>query len=275
MKLSLVVFCITVGLCFGPEIAFEGFMSTTTSAWKAGIAPGATYPKLEGIEQADVCVVGAGIAGLTTAYLLANAGRKVIVLERGEVGSGETSLTSAHLSNLPDSKYSDLVKKHGVEVLRKVAESHTAAIRTIETIAGTEEIECDFQRVPGYLVLAEGDVEDTLEREFRDASGSGLPVAQVGTVPLVRSANQPALRFPNQAQFHPMRYLNGLAAACVKRGVRIFGGSNAEAIDPGKPATVRMPNGAAVHAGAVVEASNSPFAQTVTMHTKQMRIERM
>ena len=241
---------------------------STTSVWQASV-PAKPYPALDGIEHADVCIVGAGIAGLTTAYLLATAGQNVVILERAQVGGGETSLTSAHLSNLPDFKYSDLVKKHGIEVLRKVAESHTAAIRTIEHIVGKEYIDCSFQRVPGYLVPAEAGAEDILEREFRDASGAGLPVARVDTVPLLRAPNQLALRFPNQAQFHPMRYLNALAASCEKRGVRIFCGTNVEGIDPGKSATVRVPNGAMVRANAVVEASNSPFAQTVTMHTKQ------
>jgi glycine/D-amino acid oxidase-like deaminating enzyme/nitrite reductase/ring-hydroxylating ferredoxin subunit len=248
-------------------IASPGFMSTT-SVWQAGL-PASSRPQLTGTKQADVCVVGAGIAGLTTAYLLAKAGQTVVVLERADIGGGETSLTSAHLSNLPDFKYSDLVKMHGIDVLRKVAESHTAAIRSIENIVETENIVCGFQRVPGYLMPSQKDEEDTLEREFRDASGAGLPVMKVDTVPLVRVPDRPALRFPNQAQFHPMRYLTALAKICEMRGVRIYGSTQAESIDPGNPATVKTSNGAMVRAMVVVQASNAPFAHTLTMHTKQ------
>ena len=87
--------------------------------------------------EADVCVVGAGIAGLTTAYQLACEGRKVVVLDDGPVAGGQTQRTSAHLSNAIDDRYVEIEKVHGEEGARLAAESHTAAIDRIEAIAQT------------------------------------------------------------------------------------------------------------------------------------------
>src|SRR6187431_2627440 len=92
----------------------------------------------------DVCVVGAGIAGMTTAYLLASEGESVVVLDDGPIGGGMTGRTTAHLVNALDDRYFDLEKLHGEKGARLAAESHTAAIDLIERIISKEKIDCDF-----------------------------------------------------------------------------------------------------------------------------------
>src|SRR5688572_19772880 len=118
----------------------------TQSIWMTA-AEGPRRPPLDRHAEADVCVVGAGIAGLTTAYLLARAGQSVIVLDDGEIGSGETSRTTAHLVNALDERYSRLERLHGAEGARLAADSHTNAIDTIETIVRDERIDCEFERL--------------------------------------------------------------------------------------------------------------------------------
>jgi len=122
----------------------------TTSLW---MVKGATpaQPPLTDHTFADVCVIGAGIAGMTTAYLLTQAGRAVVVLEDGPVGGGQTQRTTAHLSNAIDDRYDAIERIHGREGARLAAESHTAAIDCIEAIVREEGIECDFERLDGYL----------------------------------------------------------------------------------------------------------------------------
>ena len=93
---------------------------------------------LAGDTRTEVCVVGAGIAGITTAYLLARAGRQVVVLDDGPVGGGETGRTTAHLSNALDDRYVELERMHGQVGARLAAASHTAAIQVIETIIREE-----------------------------------------------------------------------------------------------------------------------------------------
>src|SRR5688500_13999424 len=129
-------------------------MTHHISAWAAtGGLP--VRPALSGDHSADVCVVGAGIAGLSTAYHLAIAGKSVVVLDDGPVAGGMTQMTTGHLSNMFDDRYFELEKLHGREAARLAAESHTAAIARIEMIVNKEAIDCDFARLDGYLFLAE------------------------------------------------------------------------------------------------------------------------
>src|SRR3954467_15814427 len=115
----------------------------STSVWMATASVPEQQP-LGADTQADVCVVGAGIAGLTTAYLLARAGKSVVVLDDGPIGGGQTQRTTAHLSNAIDDRYVETERLHGKEGARLAAESHSAAIDRIEAIVGEEGIDCDF-----------------------------------------------------------------------------------------------------------------------------------
>jgi FAD dependent oxidoreductase len=122
----------------------------------------------------EVVVIGAGIAGLTTAHLLQREGRQVLVLDDGPVGSGETSRTTAHLSNAIDDRFSEMERIHGMDGSRLAAESHGAAIDRIEAIIRDEGIDCDFKRIDGYLILAEGCPVDLIDNELAAAHRAGL-----------------------------------------------------------------------------------------------------
>ena len=123
-----------------------------------------SIPALDKSIDADVCVVGAGIAGMTTAYLLAREGKSVVVLDKGQIGSGETAYTTAHLSNVIDAGYREIERLHGAKGARLVAQSHTAAIAQIESIVAEEKIDCDFERLDGYLFSPDGDSQKSSKR---------------------------------------------------------------------------------------------------------------
>jgi glycine/D-amino acid oxidase-like deaminating enzyme/nitrite reductase/ring-hydroxylating ferredoxin subunit len=217
---------------------------------------------------ADVCVVGAGIAGLTTAYLLTQVGKSVVVLDDGAIGSGMTGVTTAHLTNAIDDLYFEIERLHGEHGARLAADSHGAAIDGIETIIRRESIACDFARVDGYLFLSPEHGEDVLDRELAAARRAGLnSVTKISRAPLVFDTG-PCLRFPNQGQFHPLKYLAGLAQAIEKAGSRIYTGTHAQRIAGGKPAAVTTER-ATVTADAVVVATNTPVNDLVVIHTKQ------
>lgn len=226
-------------------------------------------PPLTKNEQADVCIVGAGIAGLTTAYLLAASGKEVVVIDDGRIASGETHHTTAHLVNALDDRYFELERLHGATGARFAAESHTAAIDTIESIVAHEGIHCDFVRTDGYLFVPGGEPADILDRELAATRRAGLDVSRVEHVPLDFYEFGPALRFSNQAQFHPLKYLKGVAAAISKGGGRIYGDTHATRIADGKPARVEVAGGLHIDAAAVVVATNTPINDRVTIHTKQ------
>jgi glycine/D-amino acid oxidase-like deaminating enzyme/nitrite reductase/ring-hydroxylating ferredoxin subunit len=225
-------------------------------------------PRLEGNQHVEVCVVGAGIAGLTTAYLLTQAGKSVAVLDDGPLAGGITQMTSAHLVNMMDDRYFELEHLHGREAARLAADSHTAAIGRIESIVAAEGIDCDFERVDGYLFLAEGDKAETLEKEIAAAQRAGLDVSMAARAPFGSFDTGPCLRFPRQGQFHPLKYLAGIAQAILRDGGRIYTSTHAEHIEGGSPALVYA-NTHVVTADAVVVATNVPVNDRVAIHTKQ------
>lgn len=217
---------------------------------------------------ADVCIVGAGIAGLTTAYLLTQVGKSVVVLDDGRIGSGMTAVTTAHLANALDDRYFHLEHLHGERGARLVAESHTAAIDRIDAIVARERIACDFTRLDGYLFCAPGHGEEELDRELAAAHRAGLNnVARISRAPTPWDAGA-CLRFPNQGQLHPLKYLAGLASAIERGGGRIYSGTHADAITGGEPGTVTTRRGT-VTAQHLVVATNVPVNDLVVIHTKQ------
>ncbi|HEU4352427.1 MAG TPA: FAD-dependent oxidoreductase [Burkholderiales bacterium] len=238
------------------------------SVWAASAALPQFSPVQENI-HVDVCIVGAGISGLTTAYLLARAGRRVTVLDDGPVGGGITQMTTAHITNQLDDRYFELEKLRGREAARLAADSHSAAIDRIETIVRQEAIDCDFTRLDGYLFLAEGDTRQTLERELEAAHRAGLDAVELlERAPYASFDSGPCLRFPNQGQFHPLKYLARLAQAIVHEGGRVFTGSHADEIEGGVPALVHVGK-SVLTADAVVVATNAPVNDRVAINTKQ------
>lgn len=220
--------------------------------------------------SADVCIVGAGIAGMTTAYFLARQGRSVIVLDDGPVGGGETGRTTAHLSNALDERFYNLENLFGQRGARQAAESHTAAIDTIEEITRAEEIECDFERLDGYLFVPPDCSIDELEREIEAAHRAGLyGVEWVARAPIEDFDTGRCLRFPNQAQFHPLKYLAGLARAFVRDGGRIHTLTHADEMRGGRPARVKTRNGPSVSAEALVLATNTPVNDVLQMSARE------
>ncbi len=237
------------------------------SLWQS-TADTLSLPALAGDASADVCIVGAGIAGLSVAYELTLEGRSVIVLDHSPIGAGMTGRTSAHLSNALDDRYEKLERVLGADDARLAAESHTGAIDRIAVIAATEHIPCAFERVDGYLFAPPGDESGYLAREYQAARRAGLRVQWVPRAPFPAFETGDALRFPEQGQFHPLRYLTGLADAIQRRGGRIFTGTHVDSMEGGRGAIAVTARGV-VSARHLVIATNTPVNNRFIIHTKQ------
>ena len=243
-------------------------VGTTASVWTDTQPP--ELELLEGDHQTDVCVVGAGIAGLTVAYMLSRMGTPVTVLEDGSVGGGESGRTTAHLATALDDRYFELEKVRGKGVARLAAESHASAINTIESIVDREGIICEFERLDGFLFLPPARSTRTLKRELDAAHRAGLKdVEMVDRAPITTFDTGPCLRFPNQAQFHPMKYLTGLVQAIQRKGGRILTRAHVVGVEGGSPVRISTKSGYTVTANAAVVATNSPITDKVAIHTKQ------
>ena len=243
-------------------------MPKSTSLWLDTAGTFTTEPLTSDLAP-DVCVVGAGIAGLTTAYLIANEGHSVVVIDAGRVGGGETSMTTAHLSYVLDATFKEILRLHGPDGARLACESHRMAIDRIETICREERIECAFERVAGYLFLAQGHKERELADEMEAARAVGANVTSEANASVAGFKSGPCLHFVDQAQFHPLLYLRGLADAIQRRGGRIFSDTKAVSAEGGPNARVRTAKGHSITPGSIVVATNSPFNDLVTIHTKQ------
>jgi glycine/D-amino acid oxidase-like deaminating enzyme/nitrite reductase/ring-hydroxylating ferredoxin subunit len=222
-------------------------------------------------DEVEICIVGGGIAGLTTAYLLAQSGRQVAVVDDGLIGGGETCRTTAHLSNAIDDRIYRIEKWHGEDKAKLAVEAHTRAIDTIETIAREENIDCDFFRVDGYLFKADDGGEDDLTDEHDAARRCGIDVDWVDTH-FGRS-----LRFPRQGQFHVFKYLCGLAAAIQRSGGRLVSNTRVTEWTSGASPSIKTSRGD-IRAQRLVLATNYPvmskmFAELPAYRTYAIGLE--
>lgn len=219
--------------------------------------------------RAEVCVVGAGVAGLTTACLLAQAGKHVVVVDARQLGRGETGLSTAHLASALDDRFQTLERTHGRAATRLAVESHAMAIDWIERLALTEEHGCGFRRVDGWLFLDAKHGPRELLRERAAALRAGVDVEWADRLPVPTLSAGPALRFRNQAQVDPAAYLAALARYARDLGVEIHVGVRAEEFEGGPTTRTTLADGTVITAGALVVATNTPVHERVRLHTKQ------
>jgi glycine/D-amino acid oxidase-like deaminating enzyme/nitrite reductase/ring-hydroxylating ferredoxin subunit len=227
-------------------------------------------PPLRADETADVVIVGSGIAGMSVAYELAKNGKNVVVLDRGPIGKGMTSRTTAHLAADCDDGFHELIARRGKAIASAWYESQAASIDRIESHQKELAIECDFRRLDGYLFLAPESDPEILDREYDGAQSVGMPVLRQAGVPFSGCVSTPALRYPRQATFHPLKYLAGLAAAIRGSGGRFHAETTAQAVDEDENGVeVTTTEGHVVRAQHAVVATNSPINDRYAIHTKQ------
>jgi len=219
----------------------------------------AASPQIDRDIDVDVAVVGAGITGLTAAYLLLAAGKSVVLLDRGRCAEIDTGHTTAHVTMVTDSRLSELVSQIGKPHAQAVWDAGLAAIAQIESVVTEHEIDCGFERVDGYLHAPNGQPDaaetDLLQDDAALAREFGFDATFVEDVPFVGGAG---VRFGDQARFHPRGYLAGVAKAVREKGGEIFERSGAEDFYE-EPLRVKA-HGRRVRCKDVVIATHNPLA---------------
>ncbi len=236
------------------------------SFWFASAIKPIAFEKLRSDVDTDILVVGGGISGLTSAYCLAKEGRKVVLVEDGFIGSGETGRTTAHLTCALDDRYFELEKIFDKPTAKLAAQSHTAAIEWIANTVKQNNIDCHFKRVDGYLFSHPSDSNETLQKEYKATQRAGLLTEMLNNIPSIAAEQVKwCIKFPNQGQFHILLYMKGLADAFIQLGGKIYTETKAESITK-DGATA---NGFKIKANHIVVATNTPVNDWVAMHTKQ------
>jgi glycine/D-amino acid oxidase-like deaminating enzyme/nitrite reductase/ring-hydroxylating ferredoxin subunit len=197
-------------------------MSDTHPFWSEGVER-TPYPPLDGNLEIDILIVGGGITGITAAWLLSREGKSVALVERGEIGGGETGHTTAHLTYMTDTRLCELVDTVGEDATRLAWSAGKRAMDFLRETVEEQRISCDFECVPGYLVLAADQSPQAevsvLQEEAKRAREWGFDCGFVGEDPVTR---MPAVRFRDQMKFHPLRYLQALAGLAAASGARLF-----------------------------------------------------
>jgi len=244
---------------------------TTSSFWYEDVGL-EKRPALASDAECDLVVVGSGIAGLSTAYEAARWGWKVVVIDRQQtIGGVMTPRTTAHLASELDDYYHYLITAVGEDDARLYHDSQVSAINRIEAVCGDEGIDADFVRLDGFLVPAEAAHQADIEKEYEACRSIGAKVewADEAPVPLPRGTR--ALRFPDQARFHPLKYIRGLIAAIEGREGRIYGGTvYVDHREEDGGVVIETEAGPRIRARAAVFATNSPVNDKVTIHAKQV-----
>ncbi|MBX7116895.1 MAG: FAD-dependent oxidoreductase [Myxococcaceae bacterium] len=234
-------------------------MAYTQPIWSASVedVPHA-FSTLTGQHmRVDVAIIGAGVTGLTAAWLLKRAGKRVAVLEARHVLSGTTAATTAHLTQILDMRYHVLERKFGKEGARQAAASSGAAIDMIEAITHQLGLDNGFERLPGFLFTERQAQHAELEQEMHAARTAGLNVA-AAQLPAPFQARL-AMRVENQAQVNPRAYLLPLARDTDAQGSHVFENAPVVAIQEGEPCTLELSSGAKLRASHVIMATHSPL----------------
>lgn len=243
------------------------------SSWFRDLQEPLKFKKLADNISVDVAIVGGGIAGVTTAFLVSRMGKRVALLEDGYIGSGETGRTTAHITHALDDRYYSIAKKHGENGAKLAAESHTAAMEFIRRLVREESIDCEYERLNGYLFLDTNDKKSTLEKELNALKNAGLSGAKIIIKSPLESADiSPCIVFPDQAQFQPMLYLRGIAQNISRDRVQIFTQTHAQEIKKVNNDTIIKTNdGHDVTAESIVLATNAPIVDKISkIYDKQV-----
>jgi glycine/D-amino acid oxidase-like deaminating enzyme/nitrite reductase/ring-hydroxylating ferredoxin subunit len=229
----------------------------------------APLPYRDAPAETDVLVIGAGIAGLTTAYELARQGRQVTVVDRGRFGQGMTARTTAHLAFELDDSFHELIKSRSEEAARLWYQSQSAAVDLFERICREEAIHCDFARLDGMLVAADENDVEYLRKELKAAAAAGFADAEWVEARKVPGQQLPAIRFPRQARLHPMKFVSGLIGALQRRGASLHEYTGVISLDEHGVVSATTDSGSKIRARQVLVATNAPFHLRIPIHTKQ------
>ncbi len=247
-------------------------MERTKSYWLESTST-TNYPVLDKDISVDVAVIGGGLAGITTAWLLKQEGLGVVVLEADRICQGTTGHSTAKISSQHDLIYAWLDKEFGRERAKQYADANETAVKTMADIVKSQKIDCDFQWQPAYVYTEQDKYVEEIQKEAKIAGALGIGAEYIQD-PGLPFAVKGALRFDNQAQFHPRKYVLALAQAIPGEGCHIYENTKVVGIEEGKINTISLDSGKKIRADKVVLATHFPIHDGLGFYFARMYSER-
>ncbi len=208
--------------------------------------------------KVDVCIIGGGLTGLTTGYLLSKQGKKVVILERDEICSHTSSGTTGKVTSQHGLFYDYLIESKGKEFAKEYFDANEQAISNIRQIIEEEQIECDFKVLPAFVFTQKDDDVKKIKQEVDATRKIGIDSKFVDNIELPMEILG-AIEFHNQAQFHPIKYANGLVNSILKNGGEIFEHTKVIDVEKIEEGNIVKANGCEVTAENVVVATRYPI----------------
>ncbi len=228
------------------------------------------YPQLGNNETTDVCIIGGGIVGAVTAYLLAKNGVDVIVLEKDRLCMGVTANSTAKLTSQHGLFYKYLEQEYGLDFARKYLYSNEEGIKLAEKIISEEKIDCDFEKQSAYVFATNESELDKVKQEVEVVNKIGFNAEYVDNIDIPVEKVLGAIKFPNQAQFNSRKYTIGLFDKVTKLGGKIFENSKVDNIESDGSIYKIRSNNFDVSAKKVVIATHYPIKNFPGMYFSKM-----
>ncbi len=251
---------------------YENFSQVPQSFWLAS-TPHTQFESLNDDVEVDVAIVGGGIVGITSAYLLKKEGYKVAIVEADRIIQGTTAHTTAKVTSQHTLIYDRLKKQMGEEKAQQYADANESAIREIARIVQEEDMDCDFSWQSAYVFTQQDQFVNQIIKEVEAASSLGIKASFLPEIPLPLKIKA-AMRFDNQAQFHPRKYLLALAGGIPGDGCYIFENSKVIDVKEGIPCEVITDGGKKVVARKIIIASHFPCYEALGLYFSRIYPER-
>ncbi len=191
------------------------------STWDA-VKKTVRYPKLAADLETDVAIVGAGMAGSLLAYILSKEGYDVCLIEKNEIGNGATAATTAFITEVIDTPYSEISSLFGPSMAKAVHDSQQKAVEEFRNIIRSEKMDCEFVTCPNYAYASDRKQREKLAEEYRTYQRFKWPAVFHPEGLDLGFPNTGVLEIPDQAKFHPKKFLFGILSRAEKNGAHIF-----------------------------------------------------
>lgn len=231
------------------------------------------YPTLEEDISVDVVIVGGGIVGITSGYLLKKQGIRVAIIEASKIAQGTTGFTTAKITSQHHLIYDKIISSMGINRAEQYANASESSIDFVENMIKELNIDCDFERVPSYIYTENESYVDNIEKEAEAALKLGIKARYVEDLPINLKIKS-ALVFENQAQFHPRKYLLPMSAKIPGDGSYIFENTKAMEVQKGNEVIITTNKSYKIKASKLIIASSFPFYDGLGLYLARLRPER-